>query len=143
MRITRLVLICFAVSSLAAPGDAQTVATHPFGADDWAALYSATAVDVSRDGSTILYSVSVGAQKGTSTTEWRTIASTGRDARLLKVPEHFTPMGFTHDDALYGAYRINGLDQLAVFGLKDGSVEEVPSTTVLLPASRLYASASI
>ena len=134
MRITRLVLICFAVSSLAAPGDAQTVATHPFGADDWAALYSATAVDVSRDGSTILYSVSVGAQKGTSTTEWRTIASTGRDARLLKVPEHFTPMGFTHDDALYGAYRINGLDQFAVFGLKDGSVEEVPSTTVLLPA---------
>ena len=134
MRIPRLVLAWLAVSSLAAPATAQTIVKHPFGADDWAALHSATAVDISRDGSTILYSVSVGGQKGASTTEWRTIASTGRDARVLKLPEHFTPMGFTHDDALYGAYQINWLDQFAVFSIKDGSVEEVPSTTVSLPA---------
>ena len=74
---------------------------HPFGADDWAALHSASVADVSRDGSAILYAASVGGPKGTSTIEWRTISPTGSEPRLLKLPEHFTPAGFTHDGALY------------------------------------------
>jgi len=76
----------------------------------------------------------VGGQKGTSTIEWRTISPTGSEQRLLKLPEHFTPMGFTHDGALYGLFQINGLEQFVVFPFKDGAVGEVPSTTVMLPA---------
>ena len=134
MRTNRLALALLTLCSLAAPATAQIRARHPFGADDWAALHSASAVDVSRDGSAILYAVSVGGQKGTSTIEWRTISPTGSEQRLLKLPEHFTPAGFTHDGALYGLFQINGLEQFVVFPFKDGAVGEVPSTTVMLPA---------
>jgi hypothetical protein len=134
MRTNRLALALLTLCSLAAPATAQIRARHPFGADDWAALHSSSAVDVSRDGSAILYAVSVGGQKGTSTIEWRTISPTGSEQRLLRLPEHFTPAGFTHDGALYGLFQVNGLDQFAVFPFKDGAVGEVPSTTVMLPA---------
>ena len=130
----RLALILLALLSLAAPSAAQTQARHPFDVDDWARLHSATAFDISRDGSTILYAVAVGGQKGTTAIEWRTITPAGRDQRLLKLPDHFTPMGFTHDGALYGLFQVNGLPQFAVFPLKDGLVAETPSTTVILPA---------
>ena len=55
----RLVLILLTLLSLAEASAAQPQARHPFGVDDWAGLHSATAVDISRDGSTILYVVSV------------------------------------------------------------------------------------
>lgn len=134
MSISRVAVSLLALSALAAPVAAQTQPRHPFGADDWAALHSASAADVSRDGATILYSVSVGGQRGPTSVEWRTITPAGRDQRLLKLPEHFTPSGFTHDGALYGLFQINGIDQFAVFPFKDGSVAETPSTTVMLPA---------
>ncbi len=130
----RLVLVLLALSSLAAPSAAQTQARHPFGVDDWAGLHAATAVDVSRDGSTIRHTVSVRGQKGTSVDEWRTISPAGRDQRLLKLPKDFTPMGFTHDGALYGLFQVNGLAQFAVFLLKQGSVAATRWTTVILAA---------
>ena len=118
---------------MAIPASGQTN-RHPFVFDDWASLHSASAAAVAPDGSTILYTVSAGVPKGTTRIEWRTIASNGTESRLLDLPEHFTPLGFTRDGAFYGIYQINGVGQFAVFPYKDGAVGGAPSAVAVLPA---------
>jgi dipeptidyl aminopeptidase/acylaminoacyl peptidase len=77
---------------------------HPFGVDDWAGLRHAHAIAVSPDGATILYRVDFGAAKGPDQQEWKLIAVDGSNSRTLKVPERFSPFGFTRDGSgLYGA----------------------------------------
>ncbi|HZT11614.1 MAG TPA: prolyl oligopeptidase family serine peptidase [Candidatus Baltobacteraceae bacterium] len=71
---------------------------------DWTALRSATAVDVSRDGRTILYDVAHGAKKGPTVHEWWTISSSGTGARRLTIPKGFDPAGFSAQDELFGTY---------------------------------------
>jgi len=121
-------LVVLAVVSVAAQGK-----QHPFTAKDWAGLHSAHAAAVSVSGM-ILYSVSFGAEKGPTHTEWWTIGADGNNAKKLDVPDGFHPMGFTRDgQGLYGGWKVNDHQQFAVFALKDGKVAAAPSTVVVLP----------
>jgi dipeptidyl aminopeptidase/acylaminoacyl peptidase len=111
----------------------QATAKRPFVAKDWAALRNAAAAAVSPDG-TILYLVTFGGDHGPTNKGWWTTAADGRHAAKLDLPEDFSPMGFTRDGhGLYGAWKVNKLEQLAIFPLKDGKAAAVPSTVVLLP----------
>jgi dipeptidyl aminopeptidase/acylaminoacyl peptidase len=117
--------------SHAAPSEQP--AKHPFTAKDWAELHSARATAVSPDG-TILYHVSFGAEKGPSQSEWWTIAADGTHTTKLEVSDDFSPMGYAVDGlALYGAWKVNKLRQLAIFPIIDHKATAVPATLVLLP----------
>ena len=107
---------------------------HPFSANDWAVLHSAASVAVTPDGSTILYRVGFGAQKGRSTQEWHTIHTDGSSAKKLDLPADFTPFGFTASGSgLYGSFKINNLGQFAVFQVDGVTAHSQPQMTVLLP----------
>ncbi|MBV8771596.1 MAG: hypothetical protein JO166_04575, partial [Deltaproteobacteria bacterium] len=94
------------------------IARHNFTFEDAANLHSATAVAISPEGKTILYSVRFGGAKGPDTTEWRLIATTGGESRQLKLPDKFEPAGFTRDgSALYGTFEIDKRPQLVTFPL--------------------------
>jgi dipeptidyl aminopeptidase/acylaminoacyl peptidase len=108
---------------------------HPFSADDWAALHSASAVAVAPDGATILLKVSWGGDKGPTNEEWRLVQVDGTNPRKLDLPEHFTPYGFAKDGAsLYGSYEVNNHPQFAVFGLNGIKKSSTPSLLVALPS---------
>ena len=97
---------------------ARAAQKHPFTADDWAALHSAVSVAVAPDGKTILYLVEYGAAKGPSKQDWHLISADGTNDRLLKLPEHFRPDGFTKDGAsLYGEFEVSKRPQLAFVSL--------------------------
>lgn len=118
-------------ASLAASGQAKT--PGPFTAKDWAELRSAHPGAVSVNG-TILFSVSHGGDKGPSRTEWWLIGSDGSKARKLDVPDGFHPMGFTSDGrSLYGGWKVNDHQQLAVFALNGDKFASAPTTVVVLP----------
>ena len=124
-----------AILSIALPALTQPapIARHAFTAKDWATLRSANAVAVSPDG-TILYTVPFGAEKGPTHREWWTIAPDGSHATKLDLKDDFTPLGFTYNGhALYGGWPVKGLNQFAIFPIKDGKAAPVPSTLVLLP----------
>jgi dipeptidyl aminopeptidase/acylaminoacyl peptidase len=133
MRMRRLAF-CSALVLIALTVWAQPKPAHgPFTAKDWATLHSARAAAVSGDG-TILYAVTYGAEKGETHTDWWTIGSDGNNAKKLEVPEGFRPMGFTRDGrSLYGEWKINNLQQFAIFALKDGEVAPSPTSVVVLP----------
>ncbi len=115
------------------PAQPPSPAHGPFTPKDWSELRSAHAAAVSGNG-TILYTVSHGAEKGPTHTEWWTIAADGNNAKKLEVPDGFHPMGFTRDGAsLYGGWKVNGYQQFAVFALKDGKLAAAPTTIVVLP----------
>jgi acetyl esterase/lipase len=111
----------------------EQAANHPFTARDWAQLHNARAIAVSPDG-TILYHVAFGAERGPSKSEWWTIAADGTHTTKLEVSDDFSPMGYTVDGlALYGAWKVNKLRQLAIFPIIDHKATAVPATLVLLP----------
>jgi hypothetical protein len=139
-RVCRAVLIGLTIVATAS-GQAPP-AKHAFAARDWAALRSARAAAVAPDG-TILYQVGFGAERGPSQSEWWTIAPDGRHAARLGVAEDFSPAGFISDgSALYGAWNVNKLRQLAVFSIADHKAAAVPKTLVLLPRGMESAIAS-
>ena len=108
-------------------------AKHAFRAKDWSTLRSARAKAVSRDGS-ILYSVTFGGDKGPTKTEWWTIAGDGTSGSKLELSDDFSPIGFTADgSSLYGKWKVNKLEQLAIFPVGAHKAASVPSTLVLLP----------
>ena len=112
---------------------AATPEKHPFSAKDWVALRSATATAVSSDG-TILYVVTYGAEHGPTQREWWTVAADGSHASKLTLPEGFSPAGFSRDgQSLYGGWKVNKQQQLAIFPVKDHKAAEAPSAVVLLP----------
>ena len=125
---------CIAVAMGCMITSAQTTPKHgPFTANDWAALHSARAAAVSANG-TILYAVTYGADQGPTHTDWWTIGFDASNAKKLDMPEGFRPMGFTHDgQSLYGAWKVNGQQQFAIFAVADGKVAPAPSTIVALP----------
>jgi dipeptidyl aminopeptidase/acylaminoacyl peptidase len=124
-----------AVSIASAQTPPAQPAKHPFAADDWAALHSASAVSVAPDGATILSEVTWGPEKGPSNEEWRLIGTDGSNPRKLDLPEHFTPYGFTKDGAsLYGSYEVNKLPQFAVFPLAAIKKSTTPSLLIALPS---------
>ena len=126
------VLLGFGLGALAALGQAKP-AHGPFIPKDWSELQSAHAAAVSGNGA-ILYSVSHGAEKGPTHTDWWTIGAEGNDAKKLDVPEGFHPMGFTRDgQGLYGGWKMNDHQQFAVFAVKDGKLASAPTTVVVLP----------
>jgi dipeptidyl aminopeptidase/acylaminoacyl peptidase len=130
-----VVLQALAVGALAQTGTtAQPVeAGHPFTAMDWANLHSAGAAAVSPDGA-VLYVVTYGGERGPTHREWWTTTAEGGHPQKLDLPEGFSPMGFMREgQALYGAWKVNNLRQMAIFPLKDGKAAAVPSTVVLLP----------
>jgi dipeptidyl aminopeptidase/acylaminoacyl peptidase len=97
---------------------ARAAEKHPFAAGDWEALHSAEAISVAPDGRTILYEMDFGAAKGPSKKEWHLISTDGSNDRLLKLPESFTPEGFTRDGAtLYGELEMGKRSQLAIISL--------------------------
>jgi dipeptidyl aminopeptidase/acylaminoacyl peptidase len=101
---------------------AQAADKHPFTVEDWAKLRSAQAVAVSPDGTTILYEVDSGGEKGLSTEEWRLVNSDGSNSRKISLPEHFKPNGFTKDGAaLYGSFEVEKKEQLATWPLAGGT----------------------
>ena len=105
----------------------------PFNAKDWSTLRSARATAVSRDG-LILYQVGFGGEKGPNHSEWWTISANGTNPAKLELSEDFSPFGFSADgSSLYGKWKLNKLQQLAVFRLVDHKAASVPSTSVLLP----------
>ena len=119
--------------SAATLGQTSSAAKHPFTARDWASLHSAGVTAVSPDG-TILYVVTFGGERGPTHQEWWTITHDGSHATKLDLPEGFSPMGFTRDGhGLYGAWKVNGERQLAMFAIHDGKAATVPATVVLLP----------
>lgn len=111
MRTIRLLAIALLAVSAAAQH-------HPFTFDDAATLHSASAVAVSPDGKSVLYSVRFGGHKGPTNTEWNLIPMVGGDSRHLSLPETFKPSGFTADGStLYGATEVNKMRQLATLAL--------------------------
>jgi dipeptidyl aminopeptidase/acylaminoacyl peptidase len=91
---------------------------HPFTFEDAANLHSASAVAVSPDGNNVLYRVRFGGAKGPDKVEWHLIPATGGESRHLDIPDAFKPTGFTRDgSALYGAYEVNKMAQLATLAL--------------------------
>lgn len=133
MRWIILGLMGLAVLNGAAQTGAAAPEKHPFGAKDWVALRFASARAVSSDG-TILYVVSYGADHGPTQREWWTVAPDGTGAAKLTLPEGFSPAGFTRDgQSLYGGWKVNNHQQLAIFPVKDHKVAEAPSTLVVLP----------
>lgn len=139
MQPRRLLFACLPVvlivpaQSVAARAQSASPAQHPFTASDWAALHSASVAAVSPDG-TILYLVTFGGEKGPTHEEWWTIAFDGTHPVKVELPDGFSPVGFTRDGhSLYGRWKINGLDQFAIFPLSGAKAAPVPSTTVLLP----------
>jgi dipeptidyl aminopeptidase/acylaminoacyl peptidase len=114
---------------------AQSTATtkHSFDMGDWAALRSACAVAVSPEG-TILYAINLGNDCGSTHREWWTVAADGSRAAKLNVSAEFSPMGFSRDgQSLYGGWRVNRRDQLAIFPLSGAQATDVPSTVIMLP----------
>ena len=117
-----LALLCFA---------ARGAEKHPFNGDDWTALRSAAAIAVSPDGHTILYRVSHGVLKGPTKDEWRLIGADGKDSRELKLPEHFSPLGFTRDGSgLYGPLEQNKKKQLAIISIATHDAKPVILTAL-------------
>jgi dipeptidyl aminopeptidase/acylaminoacyl peptidase len=117
---------CLAISQADAAGG-------PFTAKDWVQLRSAHLVSVSATG-TILYTVTHGAEKGPTQTEWWTIDADGKNPKKLEIPEGFRPSGFTKDgQSLYGGWKVNDHQQFAIFPMKDGKVANAPETVVVLP----------
>ncbi len=101
-----LALLCFC---------ARAAEKHPFNSDDWAKIRSAHAIAVSPDGRSILYLVNSGVLKGPTKEEWRMIGSDGTNSRELKLPEHFSPLGFTRDGkGLYGTMEAEKTSQLVI-----------------------------
>ena len=78
--MTRPLAFAAALAFVARLAAAQAPPRHPFTADDWAAMPSASAVAVSPDGSEILYVVTVGASTGPSSRRWH-LEQTGRQRR--------------------------------------------------------------
>jgi hypothetical protein len=82
----------------------------------------------------ILYHVGVGGEKGPSHSEWWTISANGANPTKLELSGDFSAFGFSADgSSLYGKWKLNKLQQLAVFPLVDHKAASVPSTLVLLP----------
>lgn len=102
---------------------------RPFGIDDYSAVHRAIAVAVSPDGKTILYDVRVLGTNGPEKHEWRLIEATGANSRKLELPEKFEPAGFTKDGALYGAYEVDKLAQVAIVPVAAGK----PTLIISLP----------
>lgn len=98
---------------------ARAAEKHAFNANDWTNLHSARALAVSPDGRTILYVVSYGVEKGITKSEWRLIGADGANSREIKLPGHFSPIGFTRDGkSLYGTLAEDGPGQLAIVSLE-------------------------
>jgi dipeptidyl aminopeptidase/acylaminoacyl peptidase len=115
---------------------------HAFSAKDWSVVRSARAIAVSRDG-LILYHVAFGGEKGPTHSEWWTIAADGTHAAKLELSEDFSPLGFSADGSgLYGKWKLNKSEQLAIFPLVNSKAASVPSTLVLLPRGMQSATAS-
>ncbi|MGC2110705.1 MAG: S9 family peptidase [Candidatus Korobacteraceae bacterium] len=105
-------------------------ARHPFTFEYGATMRHAEVVAVSPDGKTILYRVSFGGPKGPSNKEWRLIGASGGDARLLNIPENFTPAGFTGDGkALYGTFEVSKQQQLATLPLAPANTAAAAAAT--------------
>jgi dipeptidyl aminopeptidase/acylaminoacyl peptidase len=121
------------MNSFAWAQHATPASRHPFTTMDWSQLRSASAVAVSRTG-TILYAISHGAAHGPSEREWWMIAAEGSGAIKLEMPDGFSPSGFTSDGkGLYGEWKVNKLQQLAIFPIADHIVAGSPSMVVVLP----------
>ena len=133
--MTRSPALAVALVFAARLAAAQAPPRHPFTADDWAAMPSASAVAVSPDGDEILYVVMVGAPNGPSSRRWHLERPDGSGDRALELPAGFSPAGFTKDGAsLYGTYEVNHAPQLAVFPLAGLGPGRTPSMTVMLPS---------
>jgi dipeptidyl aminopeptidase/acylaminoacyl peptidase len=71
------------------------------------------------------------------------MAADGKQASKLEVSDDFSPYGFTDDGSgLYGGWKVNGLQQLAVFPIAEHKAAAVPSTLMLLPRGMESATAS-
>lgn len=130
-------LLTFALPCLAAAAATK----HLFRVEDWPELRQARAVAVAPDAKTILYRVDHGADKGPDQHEWRLISSHGSDDRALKLPEHFTPEGFTKDGAtLYGLFEESKRSQLALVSL--ASPDAKPQILTSIPSGVAHAALS-
>jgi len=127
--LSPLLLLGVLAFSGVAPPRCHASESHPFGIDDYLALRSAHAVALSRDGKTILFDVRVHGGKGPTKHEWRLIDISGANSRKLDLPQSFEPVGFTKEGALFGGYRMNRQNQLAVVPLNDGK----PTLFFVLP----------
>jgi dipeptidyl aminopeptidase/acylaminoacyl peptidase len=134
-----LALLCFS---------ARAAEKHPFNGDDWTVLRSAHAIAVSPDGHSILYRVDSGVLKGPTKEEWRLIGADGTDSREIKLPEHFSPIGFTRGGSgLYGTFEAKKMKQLALIslaspGAKPTILTAIPSgigTAVMSPDGSRFA----
>src|SRR5260221_13193109 len=108
LRIVGILICCLGAAPLVAADK------RPFASSDSNSLRSATPVAISPDGKAILYDVQFFDEKGPAKNEWHTVAVAGGAALKLKLPEKFTPSGFTKDGALFGDYRIDNQTQLAI-----------------------------
>jgi dipeptidyl aminopeptidase/acylaminoacyl peptidase len=131
MRMPGLAAFLFASALSAFAQD--SVVRHPFTFDDYVAIRNAAPVAVSPDGRTILYRVDSGVSKGKTRKEWKVVDADGANARDLKMPEHFSPSGFTRDGALYGPYEVNAVSQLAIVSMASGVAAATPSRIIPLP----------
>lgn len=106
---------------------------HAFGVDDWPALHRASTVAVAPDGNTILYHVDYGQTKGPDKQDWKLISADGSNSRTLKLPEHFTPIGFTRDGSgTYGSLEENKHGQLAIVSV--AAPDAKPSVLTSIPS---------
>src|SRR5580700_1725971 len=109
-------LLLLATCALASFGASQTP-KHVFGVSDWVALRSVSSHAVLPEGTWILYTVSGGADKGPSVTEWRVIHPDGQGERKIELPKGFGPAGFLAGERLYGTFKVDGKPALAIFAL--------------------------
>ncbi len=122
-------MLLFAATIAASASRSNAADKHPFGIDDYSALHSAHVRAVSPDGKTILYDVRTDGTKGPTKHEWRLIGANGENSRKPDLPEKFDPAGFMKDGALYGAYEVDKVGQLAIVPLASNK----PTLIIALP----------
>jgi dipeptidyl aminopeptidase/acylaminoacyl peptidase len=130
-RVVCGVVLCATFISATVIAPARAAEKHPFGVDDYSQLHSARPLDVSPDGTTVLYQVSHDGDKGSTKHEWHLIGHNGKNDRKLDLPENFMPIGFmpsgfTKDEpALYGSLKADDNNQLAIVPLAKGALVQI------------------
>ena len=118
------------MAAIAATPPALAEGTSVYTIEDFTAVREAKPVAVSPDGKSILYRVRSFGDKGPAKFEWRLIPVAGGESRKLELIDKFEPKGFTRDGALFGTYKLDDVQQLAIVPLAG------PQPTVIISLPR-------
>jgi dipeptidyl aminopeptidase/acylaminoacyl peptidase len=128
LRMNLSAMACMVAIAATPPALAEGASVYTI--EDFTAVREAKPVAVSPDGKSILYGVRSFGDKGPAKLEWRLIPVAGGESRKLELTDKFEPKGFTRDGALFGTYKLDDVQQLAIVPLAG------PQPTVIISLPR-------